>query len=608
MRIEASEKSLSQLLSGNTTFAIPDYQRNYAWKSEQIDAFMQDVLALVENPSDQHFFGPLVLLDAGNGKSSVIDGQQRLTTIVILLCLIRDKLQSFENDKVLVSGESVQLSFLILLMLKYDGLSKDRYEANYMIRDAFKQYVMATVNSPVRKLMTPRGNGMTAEEKRATSELRAAYIRMDKKLTEWLLPFAGDEESMKVMLQLLISAIQDRFRILEITMFSEEDAYVLFETLNERGLRLTPSDLLKSFTLRMAETEDQQKVKEVLARWDETVNKLGDFPFTKFLRHYLLAAQPSKVQAKKIFKFFSQIVNEYGQGGAERNLNELNQAADVYARLLIEGATPQDPKLDQVFSNLNMFSETHRVFLLRALLGNFSDAALLRAATVTEMLAFRWILIGGNAQELETLYQRAASMLFTDSKERKMHVEDTYLDEAIDFLLAALPSDESVRSYMKDNAARRELQNYVLRRVQYAQSGKGLVWNPQSIHVEHLAPQNPAPNSNWFDRVAPKTSTDPDKSIYEDFVGKWGNLSLLEFEINKSIGNAEWSVKVEGILSNAQKGLQDSQITMTEDVSKFNEWTNETINRRTEWLGAAMAEITSISVLNGQKPDIRPFK
>lgn len=608
MRIEASEKSLSQLLSGSTTFAIPDYQRNYAWKSEQIDAFMQDVLALVENPTDQHFFGPLVLLDAGNGKSSVIDGQQRLTTIVILLCLMRDKLQSFSNDTVIVSGESVQLSFLILLMLKYDGLSKDRYVANYMIRDAFKQYVMATVNSPVRKLMTPRGNGMTAEEKRATSELRAAYIRMDKKLTEWLHPFAGDEDSMKAMIQQLISAIQDRFRILEITMFSEEDAYVLFETLNERGLRLTPSDLLKSFTLRMAETEDQKKVKEVLAQWDETVNKLGDFPFTKFLRHYLLAAQPSKVQAKKIFKFFAEIVKEYGQGGAERNLKELNQAADVYARLLTESATQNDPKLDQVLANINMFSETHRVFLLRALLGNFSEAALLRAAKVTEMLAFRWILIGGNAQELETLYQRASTMLFADAKDRTMHLEDAYLDAATEFLLAALPSDDSVRSYMKDNSARRELQNYVLKRVNYALTGVGLVWNQQSIHVEHLAPQNPAPASNWFDRVAPKTSTDPDKPTYEDFVGKWGNLSLLEFEINTSIGNAEWSVKKEGIKSEVKKGLDDSQIIMTKDVAKFTEWTSDTINRRTEWVAAAMAEITSISVLNGQQPNIRSFK
>lgn len=608
MRIEASEKSLQQLLSGTTTFTIPDYQRNYAWKSDQVDAFMQDVLALVDNPADQHFFGPVVLLDAGNSKASVIDGQQRLTTAIILLCLIRDKLQSFDNDNVIVNGETVQLSFLLLLMLRHSNLAEDRYVANYMIRDAFKQYVMATVNSPLRKTMTPRGNGMTAEEKRATSELRAAYIRMDKKLTEWLHPFAGDEDNMKKMIQQLISAIQDRFRILEITMFSEDDAYVLFETLNERGLRLTPSDLLKSFTLRMAETDDQKKVKEVLAQWDETVNKLGDFPFTKFLRHYLLAAQPSKVQAKKIFKFFSEIVNQYGPGGAERNLKELNEAADVYSRLLSDSATQNDPKLDQVIANINMFSETHRVFLLRALLGKYSDAALLRAARVTEMIAFRWILIGGNAQELETIYQRAANMLFADNKQRKMHVEDSYLDAATDTLLAALPSDESVRSYMKENGARRELQNYVLKRVNYAITGVGLIWNQQSIHVEHLAPQNPAATSNWFDRVAPKTSTDPDKPTYEDYVGKWGNLSLLEFEINTSIGNAEWSVKVSGIQSNLQKGLADSQVTMTKDVSKFAEWTGDTINRRTEWVAAAMAEITSISALNGQQPNVQSFK
>jgi hypothetical protein len=161
---------------------------------------------------------------------------------------------------------------------------------------------------------------------------------------------------------------------------------------------------------------------------------------------------------------------------------------------------------------------------------------------------------------------------------------------------------------MKENAARRELQNYVLKRVNYALTGVGLIWNQQSIHVEHLAPQNPALTSSWFDRVAPKTSTDPDKPTYEDFVGKWGNLSLLEFEINTSIGNAEWSVKVAGIKSNLQKGLGDSQVIMTSDVAKLPEWTGDDINRRTAWVADAIVQITSVAALEGQKPKVPTFK
>jgi uncharacterized protein with ParB-like and HNH nuclease domain len=100
MQIDASEKSLDQLFSGNSTFTIPDYQRNYAWKSDQIDAFLSDVLGMIEaDDASQHFFGPIVVLEPQAGELSVVDGQQRLTTTVMFLAILRDLIAELEDNK-----------------------------------------------------------------------------------------------------------------------------------------------------------------------------------------------------------------------------------------------------------------------------------------------------------------------------------------------------------------------------------------------------------------------------------------------------------------------------------------------------------------------------
>ena len=96
MELSAEQFSLSSLLGGGNKIRIPEYQRNYAWDATNIDQYFEDLGSVVESKED-HFFGPIVLLDEGDLNYSVIDGQQRLTTTIMLLSLIRDRLQEMEE-------------------------------------------------------------------------------------------------------------------------------------------------------------------------------------------------------------------------------------------------------------------------------------------------------------------------------------------------------------------------------------------------------------------------------------------------------------------------------------------------------------------------------
>lgn len=588
MQMKADEKSLRQLFTSNEVYTVPHYQRNYSWKSEQISAFLQDVELLTREGADEHFFGPLVVLQTEQGELSLIDGQQRLTTTMMLLSILRDHAENLTDKTYTMQGMTFHLPQMIIQLLKSNDLNRDRYVANYKIEKLFKDYVLRSPDDPYRKRFSLQAKTMTAEEKRATRELRSAYNAIDKEVRNWIGSVDPAEQSRRMYR--VINAIQDRFSVLEIRMFNEDDAYVFFETLNERGLRLTPSDLLKNFTLRMASAADPESIQDVLDTWDSTVDQLGDFPFTKFLRHYLLAIQNDTVQAKTIFRTFTKIIEKMGENGAIENLNDLRRAAALYATILPGGKTGSDA-LDEVAQRLNSFSETHRVFLLAVLLGDFSVEVMIDAFRATEALAFRWILTGGNAQELETLYRTTANAL--------VKFEDESLRTATAALLAALPKDDAISSTIVSSPAKSELQTYVMRRLVDSQAADPQTWQATTLVLDFLAPQRPKPGSEWFSKVAPAQPSNPNEPTYDDFTSKWGNLTLLENALDGKVQNADWREKVNGDKSGMAAGLANSKVPITQDVSKLTDWTADSIDKRTQWVADSMVEITSaVNALN----------
>lgn len=398
---------------------------------------------------------------------------------------------------------------------------------------------------------------------------------------------AGDEDKMKSIVFKLLNTIQHNSKLLRIVVDNEDDAFILFETLNDRGLRLTPSDLLKSFTLREIKDGDPViSAVEALDRWDDAVDTLGDYPFTKFLRHYLLSKQKEKVQVSKIFKMFKEIIESYGDNGALQNLHELAEGAKHYQMLLNDGGTP-DSKLNKVIARLNLLSETHRILLIRAIRMRFDWPQILKLALAIEVLAFRWIITGGNAQEIESFYQKCAMTLTSD--------DSSQLAAVISDIIAKAPTDDAVRGAISQNPASRvaDHQFYVLQKLNYGISHVEMNWTKKQLHVEHLAPQRPQVNAGWYEHVAPKQSVDPEESVYDDYLNQWGNLTLLEFDINIPIGNAEWSIKVSG--KDHEKGLKDSHVPMTKNLISISQWNKAHIVSRTTWLANAMVQLTSLA-------------
>jgi hypothetical protein len=596
MELTAEQFSLSSLLGGGNKLRIPEYQRNYAWDATNIDQYLEDLLSVVESKED-HFFGPIVLLDEGAQQYSVIDGQQRLTTTVMLLCLIRDQLHDMENPNHRIGDTELPLKTLVDQMLKLNNFIDYRFTANHQIRDIFHSYILIDPGV-VRKELTRNGKGLEPKQKEATKALRSAYFRLHEGLRGLMQDNNANEDQLKQFLFELINALKDSLKVLRITVPDENDAYVLFETLNDRGVRLSASDLLKSYTLRESKGLTDVAVEDVISQWDTAVEHLGSYPFEKFLRHYLLSAQDKeKVQNKKIFAMFKARIAERG---AIQNLEEIAEASYVYAMLWNKGIETADPELNATLDRINLFSDTHRVFLLPVLGGKFSDEALRFAARATEMLAFRWTLRGGNAQVLENIYQRYAGRVRTEALPDKTGA----LLEILENLMAEAPGDEEIRNEIISSAPKKNLLEYVLTRVEGALTGDLLRWTKQGTWPEPLAPKSPSKDSDWYDVIAPEKVSGDEKS-YEDYVQMWGNQTLVEFELDGSLRHTSWAKKVEGNLDH--KGLKHSELIMNKDVVSLSEWSRDAILRRTEWMANAVALLTSIKAAQNEQVRIDHF-
>jgi hypothetical protein len=601
MQIKADEKNLSQLFSGTSTFTIPDYQRNYAWKKDQVEVFLADFFEMVaKDKLEDHFFGPIVVLANEKEELSVVDGQQRLTTTFMFLALVRDIVSSLKDKRYVVADNEVDLNFLLTMMLKHSDMATDRFVANYQIRNVVKTRILAAPGGVNRQTLTRNGNTLTPAERSATSELRAAYFMIKTRLEDHLRDVAGNEEMIKSRLYRIIRALQENCSLLEIRMFSEDDAYLLFETLNDRGLRLTPSDILKNYTLRLANQTDETDITEVLDRWDTAVQTLGDFPFTKFLRHFLLSVQNKKVQSKTILKQFRERIAEFDKhsgNGALRNLTELEDATVIYAMLLGDPNRHQDPEVADAIDRLNLISETHRVFLLRVFRGTYGRDDIRRAVRATEMMAFRWILTGGNGQEIESHYQASAMLLGGGTPEE--------LEMAIDFLLSKLPADDAVMASMTTSPAGKDMRMYVMRRLNMGLTGSEWAYPVKQVTIEFLAPEKPAPNSHWFISVAPQSSSDPNIKVYSEFAQKWGNIAVIEFPMTAQKRNADWVTKTVSV--GVVKGLRDSQIPLTKEVADLPDWNVDSINSRTMWVADALVRLTTRSTVDETPERITPF-
>jgi len=582
MKIAVGPESIKELFETNNTVEVPNFQRNYVWQKENVEQLLKDAIAAGE-AGDTHFFGPIVLLKNG-ANFEVIDGQQRITTTVLTLAILRDLLMEKRYFPATEATFVDDYKFLIRSHLfKTQADPKPKFRAGYLIRKMFDEGVLPIVDDRTMTL-TKRGLGLNNAEINDSKELRKIFLFIERFLRNLFEPLSVTVR--KKLFKQIYVGLTESFQIHSMVVEDEFDAFRLFESINYLGIKLEPGDLLKSLTLRKIQAEFPEKLDKALTDWDTFIESLDGYNVSKFLRHYLLATTKPKVQASKIFPLFKTKLDGDADN-ALKVLSELLLASKNYGVLLGSAQSQHtNNEINEISKRLNFLGDTHRILLLMILESNLNVPQKAQAFRAAEYLVFRNVSSRANRQETEDLYRALGQELQKIEKDDNSGVTDwcnRVIDEAV--------SDEFLRTFQVNNTEkvgiqydpREDLARYVLA-VLTDDIDDFVVATPT---LEHLAPQSPSTDSNW-NAVVP---SDPD--IYEVQIHWWGNLTWLEESLNKKIQNKEWHLKLVGNPSNNIDGLQKSNFLMTKRVCKKNAWTSTEIESRGNWMLGTFLQLRS---------------
>lgn len=592
---------LMALFADTQTLEVPDFQRNYSWGEDQIDEFHKDIVLATKFKYD-HFLGSVILMRSSTEDNSkvfqVIDGQQRLTTIFMYIASVRDKVMSLDVQEIRPQGEfgtSINVRSKANDLIYSSEESGDaRFKSNSLLRTFIYEHIFREP-SPTRP-------SMPKSHKYFSLDLRKAYSRISDLLDMELKKYQSDQEKLQFLWE-LVKTFQTRLQILRITTSTYAESFDIFMTLNSRGLALGPSDLVKSLFMKhnaagLSATQTADQNMHISNVWKEITDNIGDGDVDQFLRHYLVAKQPDSVQAKRIYRMIESLVNT--EDGDPKTislslLSEINRKSGIYSQL-IKPENIEDSFIAENCKMLHPLLDSFRIFMLTILDENASLTLIQRRelAHLCEVISVRWVLTGGNAQELEDHFQKVSLLVNT------MGVS---FETIVETLLSKMPTDSRVQAQFNIDTTKTALVRSVLFRINriIGDSSEMMILDPKKMHVEHIAPASMT--EEW--KIALFGETNDDVSAeYSVRVEQWGNKTLLDRKINESIGQKGFRDKCDGSSGGNWGGYRDTPLAITRELVRESSWSYELIKRRNKWLSDCFLKIWSV---NPRLNEVVPF-
>ena len=542
MKITPNSLTLNQLLSStNEQFTIPPYQRRYSWKSRQIYELIEDV-ELVES-SDTHLLGSIVCLTshhtAGINNLELVDGQQRLTTISILLECIRERLVAEEeNDR---ASELARL----LTTKALGGKAMPKIELESADGDEFRRLI--------------ENKGIEQDAACQNQHLLAAFTIV----RSWV-----DEQTLDA-LGIFIYKLQNQTLIIRLDVGDAKDAFKLFETINNRGLRLSPTDIIKNFVLGNAARFGAEQLQEARKSWAILIAHLDGTDTDAFFRYFLISATQRRITKSQVVREFKWLfMNEVSEAARlpDRHLyadeeeideNDPDEAivvedisirhegaaqvtfreflhrvvrnAKIFGELVL--IRTGDMRIDRHLRNLRMINATQTYgFLMHLRTGGVDDKIFIEILKLTENFILRRHVCKERSNETETLFAKICSI---DSMKPLSETKAAYRD--------ACPSDEKFRDEFANASFTSNIidrARYCLEEIELSKHGRHSelqILGPDSVHVEHIIPQKIKTKrsidefGDWTTYLGTKSEINHPK-----MVNKIGNLTLFSGFLNIS--------------------------------------------------------------------------
>jgi uncharacterized protein with ParB-like and HNH nuclease domain/predicted transport protein len=552
--MKADEAQFLEILgSGKKQFIVPIYQRTYSWETEQCEQLWSDLVRVATQPSvESHFIGPIVHIDQGPPLAAqpheyvVIDGQQRLTTLTLLLL-------------VLANAASAPHS-----ALEIDAAQiRDDYLFN-MHSNGAKKY----------RLLLTRNDRETLID---LLEARQPPTEPSRRILTNYEFFKQRVDSCGLGLPVLYQGIA-KLTAVEIALDRAQDnPQLIFESLNSTGMDLTQADLIRNYVLMGQPKQWMESL--YTTHWEPMERRFGQDRyserFNRFIRDYLTMRTGTIPNIDRVYREFKKFV----QSQASDPVDEVVSDIDAFSRYYVNMTLKREPdsELESAFEDINTLQvDVAHPFLL-TLYDHYHHQRLehdefLAMLRLVESYVFRRSICGVPTNSLNKTFAALAGEL-----------DPQNMTES---LMAAFQSMTSNRRFPADDEFRREFvikdvynfrsRNYLLRKLEYAESGARIA--VEKYTIEHILPQNPNLKLAWRQELG----EDRWKEVQARYLHTIGNLTLTAH--NSELGELSFVEK-----RDHAHGFRVTGLALNEGLRELNHWNETTIRDR----AAALAQVAA---------------
>jgi len=540
-------KTIQELFDGGNYYQVPSYQRPYSWDAEQIDELWEDIYAAFDNDEEEYFLGSIILTKHGRDNYlDVVDGHQRLTTLIILFCTLRDLYFSKHEDitkKRRIEGRIKNLE---------NNQERLKLRTQAQNQNQFEQEII---------------NKIDFNKKFTKDELKEnKFMNTAMRFKEKIMPLLDNAEIIEQFTEYLL----DRVRVISITCSNQNFAIKLFQVLNNRGLDLTAADLIKSYLMGNLNNEDLKTFEQEWIYVDNKSKDIGEniTDLLTYYEYYLLASNPRR-------SLYKELESQFKGKNPLDVIYEFKKMVDLFSDI-----DKENPKT--VYSLYYLRHDVYwKSILLSALLEEWNSEDVINLTKFLRKFYYLYWMADYTSSKIKQTSFNIISWI----KNKKGF---DYIKEQV---LTRIISDKVI-SRVRDNLEGDVYQSAwckpLLIVVEYEQVDSpsiNFMNMDKNIHIEHVLPQSNSQIPYWSNKFDPE--------IASKLINTMGNLTLLSGKKNIGASNSPFDEKINVYEGKGKDGLTQFIITQRIALANKNEpnWDEHAIQERKSFILSEIFEI-----------------
>lgn len=505
-------------------FLIPNYQRHYVWQADNVNKLLSNIydhskfqISLKDEDKEEYFLGSLVLQKKGK-TYDVLDGQQRLTTLLLIMTVLRDiSKDKFNCDKYIKVAKN-----------DFEEIYNDTNRIEFQIRDDIGDFVQKNIYNYDENMDIHKKYSEIEQEKNnkntSKKNMAIALSEIKRFLTELN----------EIELNNFVKTLLNNVVVIYVSTENQEDAFRMFTVLNSSGVPLSGADILKSMNLGAVESSQRDKYAK---KWEDIEKLFGEEDFDRFLSHIRTLIVKQRARGTLLNEFQNIIYNKTSPklNMGKETISYIEEYANIYSKIILlspidENKNPNmlDNKYKNFIEILNSgFASTDWIPPLLFFYKKYGEEYLYDFLVKLEKKVLGDVICKEFATKRIDNLNKILSFIEESKSAQEVISNNTFFN---------VDNETVINTIKNDNIYGKSYDKYLLLKYEYKmQDNSTHIGGYTNISIEHVLPQTPDENSQWC-----KDFSVDDRDFWTHNIA---NLILINFRKNSALSNSEFDVK-----------------------------------------------------------------